>query len=151
MARKTIVARRIIVAVVIEKAGKYLITRQGPAGQHPGLWGFPGGRLNDEEYSIEKAAVREVKEETGLDIEAEGLLGIHIDRYDNNQLLFFFVKGKVVSGKLRRCKEIDEFRWLTLQEIENLAPSDIRPPRSWFKAAVVSLKRNKPNRGFFVE
>jgi 8-oxo-dGTP pyrophosphatase MutT (NUDIX family) len=41
-----------------------------------GMWGLPGGGIEPGE-SVFEAALREVKEETGLDIRIKGLLGIY--------------------------------------------------------------------------
>lgn len=57
---------RIGVAVFVMKDGKFLMgQRQGSHGA--GTWSVPGGWLEYQE-SFEQAAVREIKEETGMDI-----------------------------------------------------------------------------------
>lgn len=60
-------------AVVTDAAGRYLLVRRGrePA---RGLWSVPGGRVEPGESDPE-ATVREVREETGLDVEVLGLVG----------------------------------------------------------------------------
>ena len=61
-------------AVVIRDDNHLLMVRRGkePA---KGLWSLPGGRLEHGEY-IADAVAREVKEETGLDVEVVRLAGI---------------------------------------------------------------------------
>lgn len=53
-----------------------LIQRQNPP--HKGQWALPGGFVEVGE-TVESAAVREGKEETGLDVELKGLVGIFSD------------------------------------------------------------------------
>jgi 8-oxo-dGTP diphosphatase len=53
-------------AVVHDAAGRLLLVRRGHD-PHAGLWSLPGGRIETGE-SPEQAVVREVREETGLDV-----------------------------------------------------------------------------------
>lgn len=63
------------VDIIIEVDGKIvLIERQNP----PHGWAFPGGFVDYGE-SLEHAAIREAKEETGLDVELICLLGCYSD------------------------------------------------------------------------
>src|SRR5438309_6575654 len=59
-------ARIRVVAAMIEKDGKYLITQRRPTATLPLLWEFPGGRVEEGE-SDETALAREVEEERGSD------------------------------------------------------------------------------------
>ena len=59
---------------VFDTDGKVLLQRRGDSKK----WGFPGGAIEIGE-TPEMAAVREVKEETGLDVKAAGLIGIYTD------------------------------------------------------------------------
>jgi len=74
------------VAVVIfneEDPSLVLIVTHGPEAGHPtGIDGVPEGRLEEDETHIE-AAIREVWQETDLQIKAEDLVEIgHIDRIE---------------------------------------------------------------------
>jgi ADP-ribose pyrophosphatase YjhB (NUDIX family) len=60
-------------AVVHDAAGRLLLIRRGHE-PHRGLWSLPGGRIEAGE-SPEEAVVREVREETGLDVVPRGLVG----------------------------------------------------------------------------
>lgn len=53
----------------------FVVRRKGP---YKGTIMIPGGKLNVDE-SVEDAAIREVKEETSMDIELESILGVYSD------------------------------------------------------------------------
>ena len=57
---------RCVGAVVHDAAGRLLLIQRGHD-PHRGLWSLPGGRIEPGE-SAEQAVVREVREETGLDV-----------------------------------------------------------------------------------
>ncbi|SRR5579883_352009 len=59
-----------------------------------GKWGLPAGFVDLDER-VEDAAIREVKEETGLDIDLDGLLGVYSD-VDRNVVLVVYCAS--VSG-----------------------------------------------------
>lgn len=64
---------KIAVGVILRNVrGDILLERRSDCG----LWGLPGGRLDLGE-SVTEAALREVKEETGLDIRVERLVGVY--------------------------------------------------------------------------
>lgn len=96
-----------------------------------GLWGFPGGRIEAGE-SIAQAAIREVKEETGLNVEITRLIGVYSDpterivTFPDNvvQLVDIFLEAKVVSGELTCSDESEALRFFH----ETDAPAEIVPP-----------------------
>ncbi len=62
---------------VIANRGRILVLRRAPTmGYAPGAWDLPGGHLAIGE-SAEECLLREVKEETALDVALEGLLGVN--------------------------------------------------------------------------
>ena len=61
-----------VTAVVVDDVGNVILQKR----TDNELWGLPGGAVNIGE-SIAQAVVREVKEETALDVEPIGLVGIY--------------------------------------------------------------------------
>ena len=59
---------------VCDQEGKVLLQRRGDSDK----WGFPGGAIELGE-TPEMAAIRELKEETGLDVKVNDLIGIYTD------------------------------------------------------------------------
>lgn len=61
-------------AAVLDEAGRLLLQRR----VDNGLWAMPGGAMETTE-SLPEAAVREVREETGYQVEVTGLVGTYTD------------------------------------------------------------------------
>ncbi|MBE5793412.1 MAG: NUDIX domain-containing protein [Clostridiales bacterium] len=59
---------------LLNEKGQVLLQKRGDSG----LWGFPGGAIELGE-SPEAAAIREVREETGLEVETGSLIGVYTD------------------------------------------------------------------------
>jgi mutator protein MutT len=86
---------------LFDESGRVLLQKRGDSNK----WGFPGGAIELGE-TPEEAAIRELKEETGLDVTIESLIGIYTDsdmKYPNGynaQSIAIFYKLKALSGEL---------------------------------------------------
>jgi len=107
-------------AVIFNDAGQVLLTRRADNG----LWCVPGGHMDMDE-SIRRTAIREAKEETGLDVEIEQLSGMYSIKYpadifpERKKRPVFVVafRCKVVGGKLTLNDEVTEFGWFNPQNL----------------------------------
>src|SRR5690606_9966945 len=108
---------RIVPAVtaVVVNAGRVLLGRR----VDNDLWALPGGAIDVGESGPD-AAVRETKEETGLDIEIVGLVGVytdpgHVIAYDDGEVRQQFsvcYAGRHIGGHLRpQAAEAHEVAW----------------------------------------
>src|SRR5687767_11722400 len=73
-----------------------------------GLWVFPGGYVDRGEV-ITDAAVREAKEEAGLDVRLDGLVDIY--SYPGRPLIVIVYGATVVGGELATDEEGLEVQW----------------------------------------
>lgn len=81
-------------------------------------WEAPGGVLELGE-SIEDGVRREVREETGLDVEPVALTGIYKNM--NRGIIALVFRCKTTGGQLGTSDESEAFRWATGPEIRELA------------------------------
>lgn len=91
------------------------------------LYSIPGGQVEPGE-TISAAAVREVKEETGVDIEVTSLIGIysnpgHVIAYDDGEVRQEFsicFRARVTGGDLRTSGESSEVHWVGTDYLPSL-------------------------------
>jgi ADP-ribose pyrophosphatase YjhB (NUDIX family) len=83
---------------------------------HPGygLWVFPGGYV-DRGEEITSAAVREAREESGLDVRLDGLVNIY--SYDGRPLIIIVYAATAIGGDLCADDECLEARLFRTDEI----------------------------------
>ncbi len=79
-----------------------------------GLWVFPGGYM-DRYETTQQAAIRETREEVGLDVELTGLVGVY--SYPTSIVVIIVYACRVVGGELRIDQESEELRLFSKEEI----------------------------------
>ncbi len=118
-----------IAAVVLVADGAGLLLVQRGIEPAMGRWSFPSGYV-DRGEAIEDAAVREVKEETGLDVELIGLIGLY-SRSGSPVALAVF-SARVVGGKLEAGSEAQDAAWFSVDELPPLPfPHDDQILKDW--------------------
>lgn len=122
----------VAITAIVVKDGKYLITRRSAGKKRfPGMWTVPGGKLETSDYLalakdtehywynvLERTLRREVKEETGLDIEhIEYLTSLATVHEDGAPSLVISCIAEWAGGEVSLKKdESDEFAWATSEE-----------------------------------
>ncbi|MEU8121321.1 NUDIX domain-containing protein [Spirillospora sp. NPDC049024] len=119
-------ANSIVVAVTVavrDERGRVLLIKR----TDNGLWALPGG-AQDIGESVEDAAIREVREETGINVGITGLSGIysdprHVIAYDDGEVRQEFsicFHAAPLGGKLRESSESRRVEWIEASEIKGL-------------------------------
>jgi 8-oxo-dGTP diphosphatase len=105
--------------MVLVEDGRILLIRRG-AQPFKGEWAVPGGRIEDNE-TAEQCAVREMKEETGLDVEIVRLTGIYSDpKRDPRGIIVAAYLVRRLGGVVAGGDDAAEARWFQLGEIPRL-------------------------------
>lgn len=118
-------AWRLTVAAVIERQGRYLVVEEAPEGG-PAVLNQPAGHVEPGEGLVE-AAIREVREETGLAFTPEALLGLYaLQAANGKDYLRVCFLGSVAEGvPAPQDADILACHWLSLEE---LASRPLRSP-----------------------
>ena len=117
--------RTIVSQVYVEKDGKILMVQENKEGIK-GKWDMPAGKLEDNE-SIVDACIREVKEESNIDVKIKGLIAVQESIAPFGQLVIFYFLGEYISGNIKYDKqEISDVKWMSKEEILSLDKDKVR-------------------------
>ncbi|MCK0440794.1 NUDIX domain-containing protein [Gordonia alkaliphila] len=113
---------RIVLAasvVLVDEDGRVLLVKRGHDPQR-GRWSVPGGHVEPGE-TFEEAAVREVREETGLEVTVgEELWTATVPFGDDELFEVHDFAGTVTGGVLRSGDDAEEVRWVAPADLADL-------------------------------
>ena len=111
---------RVAVVVVTDQDGRVLVLKRSPGAVHAGEWESPGGHVDPSE-TPEQAGIREVKEETGLDVAIAP--GVAVEFPLRGGGVGVMLRGIVTGGALEVAPdEHDAHLWLDPRRLAMLAP-----------------------------
>jgi 8-oxo-dGTP diphosphatase len=106
------------VDVFIEKNDKIVICVRG---QEPfkGLLELPGGHIEENE-TVEETAIREAKEETGLDVKLKEIMGVYSEpkRDPRGPTVTTVFVAEPVSGELKAASDVKDANWVQPEKID---------------------------------
>jgi 8-oxo-dGTP diphosphatase len=106
-----------VVAALVARDGRYLITQRREAAVLPLLWDFPGGRVERGE-SDESALAREVAERLGARVEVGQLISFVNHPYEKYAVDLYLYECTLLSDELH-CHAVKEYAWVTSTEMES--------------------------------
>jgi 8-oxo-dGTP diphosphatase len=106
-----------LVAAVIERDGRYLITQRRSTAVLPGLWEFPGGRVEDGETD-EQALSRELGERLGTQVEVKARMAHRVHHYDGYSVDLNLYQAAIKEGQEPQALRVAEVRWVPSNEFE---------------------------------
>jgi 8-oxo-dGTP diphosphatase len=105
-----------VVAAVLEKDGKYLITQRRESAVLPLLWEFPGGKVEEGETDAQ-ALKREVMHRLGAQIEVGKLISFVSHPYEAYVVDLFLYECSLSGGHLA-AKNVNKYEWVTSAEFD---------------------------------
>jgi len=120
-----------VVAAILIKGERVLACRRAPHKSSPGLWEFPGGKVEAGEDPFD-ALVREIQEELGIDCQV--IRSFDISETEGQPLtirLHSVICVVALEGQLTSTDH-DQLRWLTISELE---------PIEWAKPDLPTVRR----------
>lgn len=113
-----------VVAAVIERDGRYLITQRRPSAVLPMMWEFPGGRVEDAESDVE-ALQREVQHRLGTSVSVGALISFVSHAYESYSVDLHLYECQIVGGE-PSAAAVHAFRWVRSDEFDQypFTPAD---------------------------
>lgn len=134
--------------LVISKQKILLGKRLGEPGR--GKWALPSGYIEFEDDFL-SAAIREVKEETGLDVEINSILNVQSAFLPPEfHFLGIYLLADVIGGDLHPQDDLEDVNWFSLSEpLPELAfPPDVDLIQKYFNGQVRGLQVKKESPEF---
>ncbi|WP_156509901.1 NUDIX domain-containing protein [Rossellomorea aquimaris] len=106
--------------LVINAEGKWLVVKKKYGGLK-GMWSLPAGFV-DEGETVDEAALREVKEETGLHTVVLGVIGIRtgvIDHTISDNMLIFHLRDLKTHSLKVEASELLDVQWKSPHELKS--------------------------------
>lgn len=135
---------QIIVGGIIEKEGKVLLVQEMKQKCY-GKWNIPAGHLEIGE-SIFQGAIREIKEETGCDVELTGIATIIHEVMEDDISIGIVFTTKLINESITfNPTEIMDVKWWEVEDILNNMDDKLRNIE-FIKQPIKNIKDNKVER-----
>ncbi|NLH99769.1 MAG: NUDIX domain-containing protein [Chthonomonadales bacterium] len=107
--------------VVTDGQGRaLLLKRTADTAVDPGLWDLPGGKLDPGEL-FDDAFRREVREETGLDVEIVGVAGARDWVIPSRRVVYLILRASADSDDVCLSDEHVAFAWVRAEDLSDYA------------------------------
>lgn len=130
---------QVIVGGIIEKDGRYLLVQEAKKKCYK-KWNFPAGHLDFNE-SLEQGAIREIKEETGCDVELDGICYVANRILEDDLFVMIVFNAKLIKENIKfDIEEILDVKWFDYDEIVNKMDGMLRG--NYVRTSVINQKNN---------
>jgi mutator protein MutT len=107
-----------VVAAVIKKNNLFLVANRSFEANSPGIWEFPGGKVEEKETFV-SALIREIEEELSLKIQVgDKITSIDLSTSDKDISVHYFY-AFIVSGHIN-LNVHSEFKWVARDQLSGL-------------------------------
>ena len=111
-------------ALISDKDGKILILKRSVDSKtNPGKWELPGGKVDQGEL-FDKALIREVFEETQLNISLDNVIGASQQNLPLIRAVHIIISGKIIGGELNLSDEHEGYAWEYLENLKDYELAD---------------------------
>ena len=105
----------LIAIAIVEHDDKFLIGQRPPGVPLAGLWEFPGGKVEAGE-TPQHAAIRECREEAGIEVQVLGEYPPQVQQYDHGRVELRFFRCAPLQADVLPAAP---FRWVRRQDLKD--------------------------------
>ncbi|MGX8694249.1 MAG: NUDIX domain-containing protein [Methanobrevibacter sp.] len=106
--------------IIKNDEGEILIVKRHPKSRtDPEMWELPGGKVESGEFFAD-ALVREIKEETNLDVKVGDFCEAVQNDYMHKRTVQIMMYLEDITGEVKISDEHTDWMWASLEKIENL-------------------------------
>ena len=128
--------KKIATGVLVQDKNKFLLIKKNRGAYSNGVWCVAGGKKEPNE-TIEQCGIREIKEETGLDVKIIKKICSQTNKTSvNNEIIEFYFTdflAEKISGKEKPGDDAGELKWFSKEELKKLEYSE--PTKIFLKKA----------------
>jgi 8-oxo-dGTP diphosphatase len=131
----------VVAAAIIERDGRFLITRRQPGVPLAGYWEFPGGKCQPGE-TVSHCLARELKEELAVEADVGPEIFATTHDYPDRSVHLHFLECKLIGDPTPQMGQ--EMQWVDGTALESLAfpPADLELIRMLGRASYTSRHRS---------
>lgn len=114
-----------VTAGIIIDTGKVFIAKRKPPGRMPGMWEFPGGKIEDGE-TPEQCLKRELYEEFGIEVIVGRHVGTSMYQYDFYKVELMAYRATITAGEIE-LNDHSDMAWVEPEGLVmyEFAPADV--------------------------
>lgn len=118
--------RKLVVAAVIRRAGRILVSQRRHDQPMPHFWEFPGGKVEAGEAPTE-ALAREIREELGCEVVVGAIYEVVFHRYPDFDLYLLVYACELPAGATPEPKAVARVAWVAPRDLPGLGllPADL--------------------------
>lgn len=133
--------RLLVVAALVEKRGRILLSQRRADQSFPLAWEFPGGKVESGE-SPTAALTREIREELGCAIRVGEVVEVVYHAYPEFDLVMLVYRARIVAGTPRSV-EVEAAAWVPCRQIAKLTmpPADLPLARKLARQTRTRVRR----------
>lgn len=115
----------VVTAAIIADNGRVFIAKRKPPGRMPGMWEFPGGKVEEGETPV-LCLQRELHEELDIAVEIGEHIGTNRHKYEFYTVVLMAYRTRIIAGDIKLNAHA-EMAWVSPDEIGRFefAPADV--------------------------